>query len=118
MIPQKTRVVFQVRVRFAGCYPRKSHLLCGLALTRVDDDPRFFKVEKYASHFIGHSFRAYSEADLDADVQRWMREAYEVGEQKHLTTGSESRRGPTTPAPTGSKRSQRSRGKKHGQTNG
>ena len=84
MIPQKTRVVFQVRVRFGGCYPRKSHLLCSLALPRVDDDPRFFKVEKYAPHFIGHSFRVYSEADLDADVQRWMREAYEVGEQKHL----------------------------------
>ncbi|MGH9972245.1 MAG: hypothetical protein ACREBG_31245 [Pyrinomonadaceae bacterium] len=33
-IPQKTRVVFQVRVRFAGCYPRKSHLLCGFALPR------------------------------------------------------------------------------------
>lgn len=48
MIPQKTRVVFQVRVRFGGCYPRKSHLLCTLALPRVDNDPRFFKIEKYA----------------------------------------------------------------------
>jgi hypothetical protein len=84
MIPQKTRVVFQVRVRFGGCYPRKSHLQCALALPRVDDDPRFFKVEKFAPHFIGHHFRLYSEADLDADVQRWMCEAYEVGAQKHL----------------------------------
>ena len=88
MIPQNTRVVFQVRVRFGGCYPRKSHLQCSLALPRVDDDPRFFKIEKYAPHFIGHSFRVYSEADLDADVQRWMREAYEVGEQKHLKAKS------------------------------
>lgn len=84
IIPQKTRVAFQVRVRFAGCYPRKSHLLCGIALPRVDPDPRFFKREEFAPHFIGHSFRAYSEADLDADVQQWMRESYEVGEQKHL----------------------------------
>ena len=84
IIPQRTRVVFQVRVRFGGCYPRKSHLLCGLALPRVDDDPRFFKIEKYAPHFIGHSFRVYSEADLGRDVQRWMCEAYEVGAQKHL----------------------------------
>jgi hypothetical protein len=84
MIPQKTRVVFQVRVRFGGCYPRKSHLQCALALPRVDDDPRFFKVEQFAPHFIGHHFRLYSEADLDQDVQRWMCEAYEVGAQKHL----------------------------------
>ena len=84
MIPQKTRVVFQVRVRFGGCYPRKSHLLCALALPRVDNNPRFFKIEPYAPHFVGHSFRVYSEADLDADLQRLMREAYQVGEQRHL----------------------------------
>ena len=34
MIPQKTRVVFMVRVRFAGAYPRKSYFLAGLALSR------------------------------------------------------------------------------------
>ena len=83
MIPQKTRVVFQVRVRFGGCYPRKSHLVCALALPRLNGDPRFYKTEKFAAHFIGHWFRVYSEADLDADVQRWMCEAYEVGAQ-HL----------------------------------
>jgi hypothetical protein len=83
MIPQKTRVVFQVRVRFGGCYPRKSHLQCALALPRVDDDPRFFKTERYGAHFIGHYFRVHSEADLDEDVQRWMRESYEVGAQRH-----------------------------------
>ena len=91
MIPQKSRVVFQVRVRFGGCYPRKSHLLCGLALPRVDDDPRFVKVEKFATHFIMHSFRVDSDADLDLDVQGWMREAYEVGSQKHLKKSLRSR---------------------------
>lgn len=84
MIPQKTRVVFQVRVRFGGCYPRKSHLICALALPRVDDDARFFKVEKYAGHFIGHYFRVHSEADLDEALQQWMCESYAVGAQKHL----------------------------------
>jgi len=67
-------------------------LLCGLALPRVDDDPRFLKIEKYAPHFIGHSFRIYSEADLDPDIQRWMCEAYEVGAQKHLKTKPEGRK--------------------------
>lgn len=84
MIPQKPRVVFQVRVRYGGCYPRKSHLQVALALARVDDDPRFFKIEKYAPDFIGHHFRVHSEADLNRDDQRWMCESYEVGAQKHL----------------------------------
>jgi hypothetical protein len=88
MIPQKTRVVFQVRVRFAGCYPRKSHLLCGLALPRVDNDSRFFKTEKFAPHFIIHSFRVYCDADLDDKVQQWMCESYKVGGQEHLKRSS------------------------------
>ena len=82
MIPQKTRVVFQVRVRFAGAYPRKSHFLAGIALPYRADDPRFIKIEKYAEHFQGHTFRVSSEADLDQRVQDWLHESYKVGAQK------------------------------------
>ena len=82
MIPQKTRVVFQVRVRFAGAYPRKSHFLAGFALPRRVDDPRFVKIETYAPHFQGHLFRVASEADLDDQIQQWLREAYRVGAQE------------------------------------
>src|ERR671924_346652 len=56
MIPQKTRVVFQVRVRFAGCYPRKSHLLCGIALPRRIKSNRFVKIEEFTPRFVGHHF--------------------------------------------------------------
>jgi hypothetical protein len=81
VIPQKSRIVFQVRVRFAGCYPRKSYLLCGIALRRRHDSSRFVKIEEYAPHFIGHYFRVYFEEDLDSDVQDWLRESYKVGKQ-------------------------------------
>jgi hypothetical protein len=84
MIPQKTRVVFQVRVRFAGAYPRKSYFLCGIALPHRVDDPRFVRVENYAPHFQGHLFRVASEADLDDQVQRWLHESYKVGAQEFL----------------------------------
>ena len=79
MIPQKTRVVFQVRVRFTGAYPRKSYFLCGIAPPGRVDDPRFVKIETYAPHFQGHFFRVASEADLDKQVQRWLHESYKVG---------------------------------------
>jgi len=81
-IPQKTRLVFQVRVRFAGCYPRKSHLLCGIALARRVEDPRFHKITEYGPRFIGHQFRVHSEDELDVKVQRWLTESYRVGAQK------------------------------------
>jgi len=82
MIPQKTRAVFQVRVRFAGCYPRKSHLLCAIALPRRVNSPRFVKIHEYTPRFIGHHFRIYSEGELDDELQGWLRESYQVGKQE------------------------------------
>ena len=84
MIPRKTRVVFQVRVRFAGAVPRKSHLLANFALPYNANDSRFVKIEKYAPHFQTHTFRVSSERDLDKQVQRWLKESYEVGAQSFL----------------------------------
>jgi Domain of unknown function (DUF5655) len=82
MIPQKSRVVFQVRVRFAGCQPRKSHLICSIALPQKVPNPRFIKITSYGARFIGHQFRIHHEGELDAEVQSWLQEAYRVGAQK------------------------------------
>jgi hypothetical protein len=85
VIPQKTRVVFQVRVRFAGCYPRRKHLLCAIALRDRLESPRFVHIEKFAAHFVGHRFKIDSAEQLDAEVQGWLQQAYDVGAQKRLT---------------------------------
>jgi hypothetical protein len=84
MIPQKTRVVFQVRVRFAGAVPRKTHLLANFALPYQANDSRFVRIDKYAPHFQTHTFRVSSDSDLDQQVQRWLKESYEVGAQTFL----------------------------------
>ena len=84
VIPQKTRIVFQVRVRFAGCVPGKSYLQCSVALPRKHNHPRFVKIETYAPHFHGHRFHIKSLEELDGEVQNWFRESYAVGEQKYL----------------------------------
>ena len=84
VIAQKTRVVFQERVRFAACMPRKSYLLCALALPQRYNHPRFLEITTYPPRFHGHYFRVDSVKDLDPQVQRWMRKAYTVGEQRHL----------------------------------
>lgn len=84
MIPQKTRVVFQVRMRFAGATPRKSHLLCHFILPRKIDNRRFQKIEKFSPRCYGHYLLVRSEAELDNQVARWLKEARAVGGQKHL----------------------------------
>lgn len=82
--PQKTRVVFQVRVRFAGAYPRKSYLLCAFALTRKITHPRLVKYEYYGPNWHGHLFRIESEDQFGDKFRQWVKEAYAVGEQRYL----------------------------------
>ena len=84
MIPQKTRIVFVARVRFAGCHVRRRYLLCGLALPRRTPHPRFVKIESFNEHWHGHWFRIESAEQLDGVVQRWLRESYRIGVQERL----------------------------------
>jgi hypothetical protein len=84
MIPQKSRVVFQVRMRFAGATPRKSYLICHFILPRKIDDRRFERIQTFNPRCHAHYLRISSEDELDTDVARWLKEAYAVGQQKHL----------------------------------
>ncbi len=84
IIPQRTRIVFQVRVRFAGCIPHKSHLMAGFWLTKPHPDPRFYEIKKYAPRVYGHHIRIESDKDLDPDLMKWIRKSYLIGQQKHL----------------------------------
>jgi hypothetical protein len=63
---------------------RANHISCGIALPYRAKDPRFVKIENYAPHFQGHLFRVASAADLDDQIQRWLRDAYRVGSQEFL----------------------------------
>jgi hypothetical protein len=85
MIPQKSRVVFMVRMRFAGASVLKSCLRIGLILERaLPDDPRLQKIETFGPRSHGHYFRIDDGDQLDERMQRWIREAYDSGTQKHF----------------------------------
>jgi hypothetical protein len=84
MIPQKSRVVFQARMRFAGCMPRKSYLICHLVLPWKMKSARFYRIETFTPRCHAHCFRVTSEEDLDDEVAAWLKEAYQVGQQKFL----------------------------------
>jgi len=85
MIPQKTRVVFMDRVRFAAAYPRKDHFVCGFMLGRRISHPRVVKIEKLGPALRGHHVKICAVADLDETLLGWLRESYEFyGRQGRL----------------------------------
>jgi ABC-type antimicrobial peptide transport system permease subunit len=82
----KSRVALQVRMRFAGIdRPRKAHLVANFVLTRPLASPRLMRVEALAPYYYVHRLRLREPADVDAELAGWLAEAYQVGDQRHLT---------------------------------
>jgi hypothetical protein len=89
--PQKTRVVFQSRIRFAHGHPQKRLFLAGFLLPRHASSPRFSKVlDGLSRHFKVCYVPLRSEQEVDAAVARWMRRAYRFGRQEHLRAARKS----------------------------
>jgi hypothetical protein len=84
VLPEKTRIAFQVRMSFAQVTPRRRWLDGHLVLARRIDSPRFRKVETYSPRNHVHVFRLYHVADIDDEFSAWLLEAYQVGQQRHL----------------------------------
>jgi hypothetical protein len=85
VIPQKTRIAFQVRMSFAAVSLRTDHLAGHVVLARRLENPRFTTIETISARNHVHSFRFHSPDELDAEVLGWLREAYLVGQQEHLS---------------------------------
>ena len=84
ILPEKTRIAFQVRMSFAQITP-KSHWLDGhIVLARRFEHPRFGQIQTISPRNHVHTFRLTSPGDIDEDFRSWLAEAYSVGEQRHL----------------------------------
>jgi len=78
--PQKTRIVFQSRIRFAHCQTRKSHLAIGLILPdEFPDFEQLSKIEAYGQQSFGHYFRMEIVEDFDERFGDLVRIAFEAG---------------------------------------
>lgn len=84
VLPQRSRIALHVRMSFAAFVPRRRWLDAHVVLARRLDSPKFRKIEIYSPHNILHAFRLYGADDVDAEVKKWLREAYAVGRQQHL----------------------------------
>ncbi len=84
VLPEKTRLAFQVRMSFAQLTTRSKWVDGHVVLARRFEQPRFRKIETISPRNHVHHFRLMSAAEVDEEVERWLKEAYAVGEQKHL----------------------------------
>jgi hypothetical protein len=78
VIPQKTRLVFVARVRFAGLMPRKDHFVAAFALQRRLKNPRIIQLVDYGPRWQMHQLRIKTTADLDDELRSWLRESHDV----------------------------------------
>jgi hypothetical protein len=83
IIPQKTRIVFTTRMRFAAVMPRTGWLEGHLNLARHVVDPRFFKIVQYGPATFTHSYRARDASFFDASFAALVEESYIRGCQEH-----------------------------------
>lgn len=84
VLPEKSRIAFQVRMSFAQVTPRMRWLDGHVVLARRFEHPRFRRVETFSPRNHLHAFRLHGPEDVDAEFRAWLEEAYRVGEQRHL----------------------------------
>ncbi|MGQ0763135.1 MAG: DUF5655 domain-containing protein [Acidobacteriota bacterium] len=84
ILPEKTRIAFQVRMSFIAVSVRRNYLIGHFVFARRFDHPRFTRVETFSPRNHLHAFRLNSQSELDDEFAGWVREAYAVGQQRHL----------------------------------
>jgi Domain of unknown function (DUF5655) len=84
VLPEKTRIAFQVRMSFAAFVIRQKWVDGHVVLARRLESPRFRRIETFSPRNHLHAFRFESVDEIDDEVAAWLAEAYRVGEQRHL----------------------------------
>jgi hypothetical protein len=84
VLPEKTRIAFQVRMSFAAFVIRRNWVDGHVVLARRLENPRFRRIETFSPRNHLHAFRFENVEEIDAEVASWLAEAYRVGEQRHL----------------------------------
>jgi hypothetical protein len=84
VLPEKTRIAFQVRMSFAQVTPKHGWLDGHVVLARRLPHRRFRRIDTISPRNHVHHFRLVTVEDVDDDFRSWVREAYAVGAQEHL----------------------------------
>ena len=88
ILAEKSRIALHVRMSFAAFQPRRHWLDGHLVLARRAEHPSVRRIREYSPRNIVHEFRLASPDEIDPDFVVLLREAYDVGLQRHHTTDS------------------------------
>jgi hypothetical protein len=84
----KTAITFKGSRRgFAGAKPKVGWLDGYLDVQRRLEDPRIRSASPYTKRLFTHQFRVTALDQLDDEFAAWVREAYAVGQGRHLLKG-------------------------------
>lgn len=84
VLPEKTRIAFQVRMSFAAFVVRQKRVDGHVVLPRRLEHRRFRRIQTFSPRNHLHAFRFETVNEVDDEVAAWLAEAYQVGEQRHL----------------------------------
>jgi Domain of unknown function (DUF5655) len=84
VLPEKTRIAFQVRMSFAALMTRRGYLRGHLVLAERRENACFLKIETISPRNHVHSFELRDVRQLAGDLEGYIGEAYRVGCQEHL----------------------------------
>lgn len=93
VLPEKTRIAFQVRMSFAALMTRRGYLRGHLVLAERRESPCFYKVETYSPRNHLHAFELRDEAQIRGQLGDFIGEAYRVGCQEHLKRSDRGTKG-------------------------
>lgn len=85
VLPEKTRIAFQVRMSFAAFSLRRRRIDGHVVLARRLESPRFRRIDVISPRNQVHVFRLQEPAEVDGEVEQWLAEAYSVGAKRHLS---------------------------------
>jgi hypothetical protein len=76
--PKKTSIHLNRGTAFAGVSVRKAHIVLTVKSDRMIKSPRIFKSEQTSAKRFHHEIKLSAIDDLDAELQGWLRAAYDL----------------------------------------
>jgi hypothetical protein len=78
--PKKTSIHLVNRTAFAGVATRKSAIVLTIKSDRKLSSPRIHKSERTSANRFHHEVKITSPAEVDAELVKWLRDAYVLSE--------------------------------------
>jgi len=76
--PKQTSIHLEKNSGFAGVHPRKNYFNLEFRTDYKIDNPRITKTQQLSARRFEHSVRLEKESDVDEQLLKWLKDAYEL----------------------------------------